>query len=216
MKIHRALLGTILVSALAGAAACSQSSSNHAQGDHSVLGDAIADAMDEARQKLRTANIDISSGHVGFSTGHTSGRNRAEITPQGDLLIDGKAVAITPQQRTMLLQYRAQVIDIAEQGMQIGTQGVDLASHAVSTALGAAFSGKPPQQIHQQLENEAAGIRQSAAKLCGQLPALMESQQKLAASLPAFRPYATMTQDDIDRCRRDATRHDHADFSASN
>ena len=40
----------------------------------------------------------------------------------------------------------------------------------------------------------------SAAKLCGRLPDMMASQQKLAAALPEFRPYATMTQDDIDDC----------------
>ena len=30
-------------------------------------------------------------------------------------------------------------------------------------------------------------------------------QQALAASLPAFKPYATMTQEDIDDCGKDAT-----------
>ena len=32
---------------------------------------------------------------------------------------------------------------------------------------------------------------------------MMATQQKLAASLPAFKPYATMTQEDIDDCADD-------------
>ena len=37
-------------------------------------------------------------------------------------------------------------------------------------------------------------------KLCKQLPGMLASQQALAASLPAFKPYARMTQADIDDC----------------
>jgi hypothetical protein len=40
-------------------------------------------------------------------------------------------------------------------------------------------------------------------QLCKRMPGLLTSQQKLAAALPAFRPYATMTQEDIDDCGRD-------------
>ncbi len=203
MNIGRTLILSALFCSTAGLSAC-DGGSPLSNGTHSVLGDTVANAMDAARRKLRTENIDISSGHVGFSAGHGNERNHAEITPQGDLLIDGKTVTVTPQQRAMLLEYRAQVIDIAEQGMQVGTQGVDLASHAVGTALSAAFSGKSHQQVHAEIETEAEGIRHSAAKLCARLPALRDTQQQLAASLPAFAPYATMTQADIDECTKNA------------
>ena len=32
---------------------------------------------------------------------------------------------------------------------------------------------------------------------------MLVSQQKLAAALPAFKPYATMTQQDVDDCGKD-------------
>ena len=38
---------------------------------------------------------------------------------------------------------------------------------------------------------------------CRQLPALRESQQRLATELPPFKPYATLGTDDIDDCERD-------------
>jgi hypothetical protein len=35
------------------------------------------------------------------------------------------------------------------------------------------------------------------------MPALMAAQQQLATDLPAFKPYATLTQEKIDDCRQD-------------
>jgi hypothetical protein len=35
------------------------------------------------------------------------------------------------------------------------------------------------------------------------LPKVLESQQKLAASVPQFRPYASLERDDVEDCERD-------------
>ena len=118
---------------------------------------------------------------------------------------------MTPQQRVLLLDYRARILDVAEAGMQIGTQGADLASKAVGTALAGVFSGKSDKEIDREVQSEADGIKQSAARLCTRLPALRDAQQKLAAALPAFRPYATMNQHDIDDCMKDTDHHVHVD-----
>jgi len=204
MNPFRLSICAFLLCATAGMAACARSDSNTGQGDHSLIADAVANAIDTAREKLRTGNIDVTSDHLDLP--------RAEISPQGDLLIGGKPVAVTPQQRALLLEYRARLVDVVEQGMQIGTQGADLASHAVGDALSAAFSGKSHQHVHDELEARAAGIRQAAAKLCERLPDMLAAQQKLASAMPAFRPYATMSEEDIDRCRRDAAKKG-GDFS---
>ncbi|MGH8235108.1 MAG: hypothetical protein ACREPU_13080 [Rhodanobacteraceae bacterium] len=158
--------------------------------------------MDRASEKLRTENITISDRD------DTGSLPKAQITPQGDLLIAGNAVSITPAQRSMLLDYRRQVVAIATQGMAIGKQGAALGMHAAGEALAGVFSGKSKEQIQQQVQAQASGIKRSAARLCARLPGLMTSQQKLAASLPEFRPYATMTQKNIDDCRKDALRND--------
>ena len=42
-----------------------------------------------------------------------------------------------------------------------------------------------------------------AIEICVQLPALLETQQQLSASLPEFAPYANMDQSDIDDCIQD-------------
>jgi len=76
--------------------------------------------------------------------------------------------------------------------------------NAASEAIAGAFSGKPEQEIRRHIEAKTSGIREAAAKLCDRLPAMMATQQKLATDVPAFKPYATMTQQDIVDCHRNA------------
>lgn len=180
------------------------------QEPESALGRVVSREVRKAREKLVTENISLNSG-VRFNNGNvdvysddvSDNRPKAEITPKGDLLIAGKPVAITAKQRAMLLEHRVQIIGIAESGMDIGVQGADLAAKAMGEAFKGILSGKSEQEIEQSVEAEAASIKQAAAKLCARLPGLMASQQKLAASLPEFKPYAAMTQGDIDDCMKE-------------
>lgn len=152
----------------------------------------MAAAMDKARGELATENISLDA----------PGAPKAEITPKGDLLIDGKAVPVTEAQRALLLDYRAQLVGVASAGMDVGVQGAKLATRAVGEALRGVFSGKP-DEIEKRVEAQAEPIRQAALQLCDRLPALLAAQQKLSASLPAFAPYAELDQGDVDECRRD-------------
>ena len=162
-------------------------------------------AITEARKELQTQNISFSDGFRINVNGNEIKRNaglpNAEITPQGELLIEGKTVAITPEQQQQLMAYRSQVIGIAEAGMAIGAQGAGLAGTALSGAAGAIFGGEEGgKALEQQMEAQGKKLEAEAMKLCAYLPAMLSSQQALAASLPAFKPYANMTQADIDDC----------------
>jgi hypothetical protein len=177
----------------------------------SLVAGVVDHALDRAEAKLRTGNITI-SGRDGFVVMSDTDTNdnrpstlpKAQITPQGDLLIGDKPVALTPAQRAMVLDYREQLIEIGAQGIAIGKQGAALGMSAASEAIAGVFSGKPEQEVRQHVEAKASGIREAAAKLCDRMPALMASQLKLAAALPAFKPYATLTPAKIDECRKDA------------
>lgn len=162
----------------------------------SLVGGIVDHAMDRASAKLRNQNITVSS--------HDDALPKAQITPQGDLLIGGQAVQVTAAQRQLLLDYRARLVDIATQGMAIGKQGAALGMQAAGEAIAGAFAGKSDAQIHQQVDTQTSGIRQAALTLCNHLPELMAAQQRLAAALPAFKPYATMTAHDITDCHADA------------
>lgn len=210
MTTLRTLLATTLLCTLPALAACSGSepaapAGTQATAPETAIGKAAAAGIAKARRELATKNITVGQLHV---NGHGNPRRTAdkdrpkgEITPEGDFLIDGEAVAITPAQRALLLEHRARIIEIAEAGMEIGIQGADLAVRATKEALKGVFTGTSEQEVEQRIEAEATGIEAAALELCERLPALYQSQQALAAALPEFVPYATMTADDLDDCR---------------
>lgn len=173
------------------------------------LGRTVEGVMRNARNKLETGNLDLNHGvdiKLGskdhdFRVGGDSGSPRAEITPQGDFLVDGQAVATTPEQRRMLQDYRQQVITIAEIGMSLGVQGADLAGKAMSEAISGALHGDS-DAAGKRIEAQGALLEANANQICRQLPGMRESQQRLAASLPQFKPYATMTQANVDDCMK--------------
>lgn len=176
--------------------ACSDNSpppADAADAPKTMIGKAVKQATDEARQELANGNITLSRNGSSVD---------AEITPKGDLLVGGKAVAIDETQRALLLEYRGQIVTIAEAGIGIGIEGADLAGKAVGEALKGVFTGNT-DQIEQKIEAEAKGIEQAATKLCERLPALLDAQNRLAAALPAFQPYAKMDQTDVDECGKD-------------
>ena len=216
MNTIRTTTLALAVAALPLLAGCNRPSADHeaqarqaateAAGTGGVIGKAVEAEIAKARKQLHEGNIAIGGDGVNVSingkhyTGDANdGRPRAEITPQGDLLVDGKPVAATPAQRAMLLEYRGQVIAVAEAGMAIGSKAADLAGTAVKESLGALFGGDSAG-VEKRVEAQAMKIKEDARLICAQLPAMLATQQKLAASMPAFKPYATMDQDDVDDC----------------
>jgi len=177
--------------------------------DAGAISGAIHKELEKARKELHEENIAIGGKGVNVSINGTEyagdpddGRPRAEISPEGDLLIDGKPVGIDAGQRAQLLEYRREVVEIAEAGIAIGGKGVGLAESALRQAAGAIFTGKT-DDMERSIEAEAMKLKAEAQVLCTKLPAMLATQQQLAASLPEFRPYATMTQADIDDCLKD-------------
>lgn len=158
-----------------------------------LIGQAVKQATDEARREIARENFSFT----------VDGLPKAEITPQGELLIGGVAVATTPEQKALVVAYRTQVSEIAQAGISVGVQGADLAGKAVTEAIGGVLSGDT-DRIEQRIEKEAEGIKAAATKLCDRLPALKSAQDRLAAAVPEFKPYARMDDQDVKDCRVDA------------
>ena len=156
-----------------------------------TLGQKVREATDKARKELAEKNISVSS----------KDGVKVEISPTGDLLIDGNAIAIDVAQRRLLLQYREQMVKVAEAGIEIGVQGANLGARAAGEAIKGIFSGNT-DQIEARVNAEAKKLEESALKICDQMPGMLATQQQLAAAIPEFKPYATMGQDDIDECRK--------------
>lgn len=160
----------------------------------------------EIEQSLAEANAEIDQAARLIAEENmrleADGRPDAEITPDGDLLIGGKAVALDAGQRVLLATHRRQLVGIATEGVQIGRQGVDLAGKAMKSALFAVLTGNEAR-FERKMEAEASKIEASALKLCDRLPALLASQNAVAEAVPEFKPYASMDQSDIAECARD-------------
>lgn len=200
LLIPCAALGIGMLSACSGG---QPSTSSAPASSVSLLQSVVDHALDRADQEVRTGNITVSHNDPTLP--------KAEITPQGDFLVGGKAVALTPAQRAAVLEYRSKMIDVATAGIAVGKQGANIGMQAAGDAIAAALSGKSDADIKASVQAKTQGIRDAAVKLCNRLPAMMTEQQKLATALPAFKPYATMTDKDISDCRDKALHDDDKD-----
>lgn len=164
-----------------------------AQGELDGLADQVAA---EIRAELATENIGLNRGHKGLP--------KAEITPAGELIIDGKTIPLDETQRALALEYRKRVSEVAEAGARVGLEGAELATKAMKEAAQAVFSGDQTT-MEERMKKEGEAIRASATELCNQLPALRQAEQDLAAAVPEFAPYAGMDEDDINDCHAETT-----------
>lgn len=151
------------------------------------VGETVNQALDEARQKLQTENLSLGGGDQ---------LPKAEVTPKGELLINGVAVPMTEAQRTALLQYREQLLALAESGMDIGAEGAALAGQAVSQVAGL-LDGKV-EDAKAKLEAEAQRMAAAGLKLCEQAQGLEATQKQLAGLIPEFAPYVGAIQINAD------------------
>ena len=186
--------------------------------DNEISAD-LADARSEVRTELAAARRELDTGNLqlgdslrfGTSDARASHADRAlpqaEITPQGDFLIEGRPVAIDRYQRQELLLYRGEVIAIAKAGIDIGERSAQAALDAVDRGLFSLMFGAMTGSLERRIEKTVRetvepGVRQ----ICLSLPALRDRQQRLSATLPAFRPYATLEADDVEDCENEMRR----------
>ena len=184
----------------------------------SVHGEVASD-LDEARQEvhaemakeranLDSENLSLDGLHFGNDdkreTAKRKSQPKGEITPRGDLLVDGKPVAVDAAQRRQLLDYRTQVIGIARTGIDAGEKAAMLAIDATDVSLFHLIVGGMTGSLERRVEASVKrDIEPAVLQICRQLPQLRDSQQALATSVPEFRPYATLDDDDVEDCESD-------------
>ena len=209
--IRRSLLPLLLASLLPLAA---HAAPPQERGIQEEISAEMAQARKEVRQELAAARAELKAGNLevgrdNLNFGKSGQRKRkddatlpkAEITPLGDFLLDGRAVAVNDTQRKQLLAYRGQVIDIAMAGIDIGERSAQMALDAVDRGLFSLMLSAMTGSLERDLEKTIkASIEPGVVQICHSLPALLDSQQQLAASLPQFRPYATLQASDVEDC----------------
>jgi len=190
MKNPRFAFTAVVLAIALGTTGCADAATEFEQTTSAAFAKdgSVAQGFAEAREKLREENLMLSSDDVAA---------KAELTPQGDLLIDGKAVAMTAAQRDVAQRYRAELLAVAEAGLDIGEGSAAIAVQAVSQTLAGLFTGNTAS-IKAGIEEEAKKLKPAALALCVSAKALAVTQEELATALPEFRPYAGTIDVDCD------------------
>ena len=121
---------------------------------------------------------------------HAPGRASAHVDRDGELSIDGKAIAVTPAQRQLLRRYYRQARGLMDSGKAMGKQGVAMAARGIGDAISSIFH-HDSATANRRMDAEAQRMEQAANKLCTDIRALGTTQQAIAAAIPAFAPYAS-------------------------
>ncbi len=181
----------------------------------------LGDARREVRAELAKAKQDLDTGDLQLQDSLQFGKQAkakrtaaekaaAAITPQGDLLIDGKPQEIDAGQRRQLLAYRGLVVEIAKAGIDIGQTSAEAALDAVDRSWVSLMFGAMTGSLERRIERTVREqVEPGVRGICRMLPRVMDSQQRLAASLPQFRPYANLERDDVADCE-DSVRREFA------
>lgn len=157
----------------------------------------LAGCNDHDRAETITSYISLHRGSVAV---HAPGRPDADISAAGDLGIAGKAITVTAAERDLLRHYYATALAIRDHGLATGRAGMATAGKALSSVASGLASGNP-DKIDAEVNASAAKVEASAALVCNDLADIHATQEKLAAELEAFRPYALIKASEADDCR---------------
>ncbi|MFI4927973.1 MAG: DUF2884 family protein [Burkholderiales bacterium] len=153
---------------------------------------AHGDDDDTHVQVMYHDKIDIRDGDVLISADDGS---VARISPLGDLSIRGKTVAVTPSQRQLLQRYTAGIRNIQDRGVAIGQHAVQMVGGMLGTLVSSMFEDgdmDDHEDLDQRMKAKAEPLKEEARALCKDVKGEKQVQDAIAASLPAFQPYAVI------------------------
>ena len=175
----------------------------------------LTQAMSEMRSELASARKQLREGDLELdyrtaigskraATAHDDTLPKAVITPEGQLRIDDRTVTTTPAQRSLLLDYRRQMIDVADAGIDVGERAATLVLQSIDapllSLLASAMTGRLEKKVERTVRQELLPL---ASEVCDRLPPVLAAQNRLAADLPEFRPYAHLQDSDVRDCRKE-------------
>ena len=145
--------------------------------------------------------------HDGRVTIKVPGAPDATVDQNGQLAIDGHDVAVNDAQRALLQRYNGAARQMREDAIATGKAGVATATKELGAVAGKMTGADTAEQTKQKVEEAAANIKQSAAKICEDVADMKSAQDELAMQLDAFKPYAqAVTEANVEKCR-EGTKH---------
>lgn len=156
---------------------------------------------------ISTGNTSIDNGAItvrGDSVRlHPDTGSTATIDSSGNFAVDDKPVQVTPADRSLLQQYYAAATAVREHGIATGKAGAGIAGAAIKGAV-SSMAGNDDHASASQVQAQADKVKLAALKICDDLAHIRDTQDQLAAQMPAFKPYAGLiTTDSVDDCRKD-------------
>ncbi|HEY7872898.1 MAG TPA: DUF2884 family protein [Rudaea sp.] len=123
----------------------------------------------------------------------------AIVSARGELVIDGKPVALNPAQAQIVARYFASAMALRSDAVKTGAEGASTAATAIASVAVGLASGNP-DSIDAKVNASAAKVDAAANKVCVDLQELAKAQDDLAAALPQFKPYATIAAHEVNDC----------------
>ncbi len=155
----------------------------------------------------RDSGTTIAGGHGsiqlrdGVAAIQVAGQPDASVTGDGTLSIAGKPVPLTADQRDLLKQYYVHVYKIRSEGIATGKAGAALAGQAMGSVMSGLAHGNT-DQIGKDIQAQASTVTAQAAAICAGLEQLRAAQDAVASQVAAFRPYATLDEKGVAKCRQ--------------
>lgn len=122
--------------------------------------------------------------------------SQARISAAGDLSIRGKPVTVSAEQRMLLQQYSSGVFDMERRGMGISEQSLIMMGSAMGTLVAALLTGEDKKELDADLNAKVAPLKDQGRALCNEFKSQIVLQDKISTSLPAFKPYTVIEDDD--------------------
>jgi len=141
--------------------------------------------------------------HFGLDNGvlvvHARDATDATIDATGRLTIAGKSISTTPEQKILLQRYYVVALAVREQAFTTAKAGIATGAQAI-TSVAKGLANGDPDTIDKEIDAKAAKVDAAATQLCKALAEARIAQESLAAALPQFRPYATISAHEIAHC----------------
>jgi hypothetical protein len=194
----------IATAALVTLAACGGGGDAKKAAESTASADTAASARENADGGW-SSHFSVSDGGISFD-GDTvvlgKSAPKARISANGDLSIGDAPVTVDAAQRADLVAYHGTALQFRAHAVEVGKAGAQLGKDAVVDVFKGIASGDT-SKIEENVKAKAEGVKAAAGRLCQDVRTLKDTQDRLAAGIPQFAPYATLVQGDVDDCLKD-------------
>ncbi|HEY3859141.1 MAG TPA: hypothetical protein VGM47_05950 [Gammaproteobacteria bacterium] len=166
-------------------------------GAMSARAEVLIDSHTDAHIKVSGADVIITA----------KDDSQARITAAGNLSIGGRPVMVSAGQRQLLQKYSSGIFDMEHRGTQIGTQSLFTMVGGMGMVVAALLTGEDEKQMNADLDAKVAPLEDEGRALCKVFKSQIVLQDEISTSLPAFKPYAVIEDDDgKNNCHIDDTK----------